>query len=1014
MRRKYKLIQSKEDIKSEKQLDLLKTQRNSKNEKDEKILKKYNSITSKKRKIISYNSESKKFLCFKKEKINFFDNINDIKKNNDSIEKKKEIEKMVENRNFKFGKKRIEFIKFNKLNLTNKFNTETNTINSDNNENICKDLKYNRIGVIGKYRRRYLNLKNINIKDKEEKEKKLNPEKHVISKLKENKIIENDSQIKGNDFTLENKKIEKRNFFNNNKNESSKLLSLIKKMRKSSTNNISNKKNLKIETNDNNFNENDKEKISYSTAEKIDDNLGFKSISTINSRKKTNSTFNFLIHQAHENSNLSDTFNKIYESYVNMTNKKKRKELIKKCLTTEDNETKSENNESNQNPLSENDNNSLSGISSLMKENENDKLKKSNIIFRALNIPFLKEKDRKLNLRNLLEISPKNKECNTNIDNNSKISEGINVTNKIVNNNTFNTTYNIYKINGIISRRETSSKYKEKIFKISELNHQTVLNSINKNKYFKICINKRDIKNNENKKYKISVNQKVDSFNRKPNENYKEIIINPEKINSNTINIEFLYILEFRIKSLLKRINNYEVCYNECHDWIIFYFNNNIYDLIINTFKNKRNRNNIINKIKLEILCYFLCYDASFVKSFSQAGILLKTIFHLLHNNSLLIINYIINNMNNVDLDSKNSLIINLNKIINMELKINLSLQEIHNENCIIEIIEQNYKQINNYYKMIIDNLYNYSFNSSTNVSQNNYFDEINNNKIFKFPQCLSLDLDKINNNQKLKIISLFFFDAYKLLNNYNILDLKCFYDLFLNKRKIIKVENNDGEKNKRYINYHKNKYRNKNYNILSNIKFNNDSKNCLYPIKLCYKYTLMINLNVLFYNNELINIYNINDVKNKKVLLREGILPFLQEMKQIYELILFSNNSFEYISKILKNFESDEKFFDYILSNNQLNFEKDGSISNIECLNRDLKNIIILDKEQSICKLNKENIIYVRPFYGDVDNDKKVLNKLSEILKIIKYDAEDIDDIRKSIKNYKLDILTTITTNLN
>ena len=80
-----------------------------------------------------------------------------------------------------------------------------------------------------------------------------------------------------------------------------------------------------------------------------------------------------------------------------------------------------------------------------------------------------------------------------------------------------------------------------------------------------------------------------------------------------------------------------------------------------------------------------------------------------MHINFLLLITYILNNFTatNDNNDIFNChLINNLNQIVNKELKLNLSNQEIHNENCIIEIIEQNFKQIDNYYKMIIDNLY--------------------------------------------------------------------------------------------------------------------------------------------------------------------------------------------------------------------------------------------------------------------------------------------------------------------
>ena len=107
------------------------------------------------------------------------------------------------------------------------------------------------------------------------------------------------------------------------------------------------------------------------------------------------------------------------------------------------------------------------------------------------------------------------------------------------------------------------------------------------------------------------------------------------------------------------------------------------------------------------------------------------------------------------------------------------------------------------------------------------------------------------------------------------------------------------------------------------------------------------------------------------------------------------------------------EKIFEYILSNEQISFDKNGSIKNIESLGRNLKNIIILDKNQTFFKLNNDNIIYVKPFYGGINNDGNILNNLTDVLKKIKYDMEDIDDIRIPISNHKAEIFTKISTNL-
>jgi hypothetical protein len=423
------------------------------------------------------------------------------------------------------------------------------------------------------------------------------------------------------------------------------------------------------------------------------------------------------------------------------------------------------------------------------------------------------------------------------------------------------------------------------------------------------------------------------------------------------------------------------------------------------------------NKIKIELLCYFLCYDASFSKTFSQAGILLKTIFQLLYNNFLLIITYIINNFTTINDNNDffaNTLITDLNKIVNKELRLNLSIQEIHNENCITEIIEQNFKQISNYYKMIIDNLYNYLNDPSSSNNTSNNEDDMNNNKIYKFPQCLSLDLDKLNDNHKLKIISMFFFDAYKLLDNYNILDLNIFYDLFLKKNFNKEDIFNKNKNNQKLINMNKNKYINEYYkNLRNNCKLNNNSKFILSRIKPYYKCSLMINLDILVYDNQFSNLRNDNANNNNKIILRPGLFQFLQEMKQIYELILFSDNSFEYLINVIDTFEKKEKLFEYILSNEQISFDKNGSIKNVESIGRNLKNIIILDKDQTFFKLNNDNIIYVKPFYGAVNNDGNILNNLTDILKQIKYDMEDSDDVRLPLSNHKMEIFTKISTNL-
>ena len=96
------------------------------------------------------------------------------------------------------------------------------------------------------------------------------------------------------------------------------------------------------------------------------------------------------------------------------------------------------------------------------------------------------------------------------------------------------------------------------------------------------------------------------------------------------------------------------------------------------------------------------------IKVLHKQGILLKTIFNLLHNNYLTLSYFIIKEE---EKSTENNLlnkeyIIKLKNIIKNNIKLDLSMDE----NNILNIIGNNLKQVNNYYKMIIDNLYSYFY----------------------------------------------------------------------------------------------------------------------------------------------------------------------------------------------------------------------------------------------------------------------------------------------------------------
>ena len=135
--------------------------------------------------------------------------------------------------------------------------------------------------------------------------------------------------------------------------------------------------------------------------------------------------------------------------------------------------------------------------------------------------------------------------------------------------------------------------------------------------------------------------------------------------------------------------------------------------------------------------------------------------------------------------------------------------------------------------------------------------------------------------------------------------------------------------------------------------------------------------------------------------------------MKQIYELVLFSFGTCDYVNSIVNKIENKEKFFEYILYRHHATYNDNIYIKNLSLLGRDLKSIIIVDDLPQVFKLHKNNGICIKPFYGDTIGDRNTLKILGEVLQKIRFDAEESGDIRESLKKHKDYIFTYITNDL-
>ena len=445
------------------------------------------------------------------------------------------------------------------------------------------------------------------------------------------------------------------------------------------------------------------------------------------------------------------------------------------------------------------------------------------------------------------------------------------------------------------------------------------------------------------------------------------------------------------MKLIIEKINNYQRCGKECYEFINYYFTHHFYNDELRLFKFGPNRKVINSYMKIEILCHFLCYDISFIEDFKLVEILLKSIFSILHKNFLIFLRLVISQYKNKD----NNIIIVLSKIV----KENLDNYEDLNENInyneldeykFIEIIEINSKKLVDYCQMLIENIY-----MKFITGKNNYI---------KFPDCINfINPNSLNKNKFEVFIANFFVQAFKSISEYNFdLFKKLFYSFL----------------------YFKQSLKTKAENIIQSPRIEDKNiildKNTHYllPKIKNHKYSLVLDLDETLVYTQRDYFYKIKNNKinipKKTIILRPGLHEFLHDMKLLFELIIFSSGTPDYVDPIVKMIEKEEKFFDYILYRQHISTDENGdAIKNLSLIGRDLKNVIIIDDISRYFKLQKENGIWIKPFCGNVLSDRNTLKTLNNILQKIRFDADETKDIRISLEKYR-HLLYPIVNNSN
>ena len=130
--------------------------------------------------------------------------------------------------------------------------------------------------------------------------------------------------------------------------------------------------------------------------------------------------------------------------------------------------------------------------------------------------------------------------------------------------------------------------------------------------------------------------------------------------------------------------------------------------------------------------------------------------------------------------------------------------------------------------------------------------------------------------------------------------------------------------------------------------------------------------------------------------LLRPGVIEFLTELSELYEIIIFTSSPKIYADSIIDKIDENGNLISHRLYKPHVIFEKGKSVKKLNLIGRDLNKIIFVDNMKCNAKYNPKNLYLIPSWTDDIYDDE--LFKLKNKLKYIYSSGKFNDDITKAL----------------
>ena len=153
------------------------------------------------------------------------------------------------------------------------------------------------------------------------------------------------------------------------------------------------------------------------------------------------------------------------------------------------------------------------------------------------------------------------------------------------------------------------------------------------------------------------------------------------------------------------------------------------------------------------------------------------------------------------------------------------------------------------------------------------------------------------------------------------------------------------------------------------------------------------------------------NEDENEGVFqIRPGVVPFLEQVGKYYELIVFTAATQDYGDLLIDAIEENNLYFEHRFYRQHTVIIGNDFVKDLNRIGRPIDKVIIVDNMPQNFRLQKENGINIKAFWGE-DADDNALEELGIILTNI---AKEGGDVRIGLEKYKDEIVRKVTSNIS